>query len=83
MNGLIVKLILKRFVVNLGYRIWSDWLSLLVFFVLLCSIMYLLSPYECAVRRALGLPLSRSKDVATAFYPFPWEQDCEANAVKP
>jgi hypothetical protein len=77
------KLILKRFALKLGDRIWSGWLSMIVFTLLLGLILYLLSSYECPVRRALGYPLSRSKNVATAFYAHPWEQDCETNDVKP
>jgi hypothetical protein len=83
MNVTVVKLIAKRFVRKLGYSIWSSWLSFFVFILLLGLLMYLLSSYECSVRRALGYPLSRSRDVATAFYEHPWEQDCEANQVKP
>ena len=83
MNVTVLKLILRRFVRKLGYSIWSGWLSFFVFIFLLSLILYLLSSYECPVRRALGFPLSRSKDVATAFYEAPWEQDCEANGVKP
>jgi len=83
MNLTVLKLILRRFVRQLGYSIWSSWLSLLVFLVVLSLILYLLSSYECPVRRALGFPLSRSKDVATAFYEAPWEQDCEAVSAKP
>jgi hypothetical protein len=79
----VLKLILKRFALKLGDRIWSGWLSMIVFTLLLGLILYLFSSYECPVRRALGYPLSRSKNVATALYAHPWEQDCEANDVKP
>ena len=82
-NVTVLKLILKRFARKLGYSIWSSWLALLVFLVVLCLILYLLSSYECPVRRALGYPLSRSKNVATGFYERPWEQDCEATDGKP
>jgi hypothetical protein len=77
------RLILKRFVLKLSDRIWSGWLSMILFVFLLGLIMYVLSFYECPVRRALGYPLSRSKNVATAFYAHPWEQDCEGNSAKP
>jgi hypothetical protein len=83
MNATVLKLIIKRFAVGLGYRIWSGWLSIIVLAFLLGLIMYLLVSYECPVRRALGYPLSRSKNVATAFYAHPWEQDCEADSAKP
>jgi hypothetical protein len=79
----VLRLILKRFALKLGYAIWSGWLSILVFTLLLGLIMYLLTSYECPVRRALGFPLSRSKDVATGFYEYPWEQDCEAKTGNP
>ena len=79
----VLKLILKRFVSGLAYQIWSRWLSMIVFIFLLALALYFLSSYECPVRRALGLPLSRSEDVATAFYAHPWEQDCEADNKKP
>ena len=77
------KLILKRLALKLGYRIWSGWLSIVVFTVLLGLIMYLLRSYECPVRRALGFPLSRSEKVATGIYQHPWEQDCVAKTVNP
>lgn len=83
MNAAVLKLILKRFALKLTHRIWSGWLSIIVFGVLLGLAMYVLSFYECPVRRALGYPLSRSERVATAFYAHPWEQNCEANTVKP
>lgn len=83
MNATVLKLILKRFAPKLGYRIWAGWLSMLVFILLLSLILYLISSYECPIRRALGFPLSRSKDVATAFHPHSWEQDCRASDVKP
>jgi hypothetical protein len=83
MNVTVLKLILKRFALQLGYGIWSGWLSILVFTLLLCLILYLLSSYECPVRRALGIHSPRSENVATAFYEHPWEQNCEANDVKP
>jgi hypothetical protein len=76
-------LILKRFALKLSDRIWRGWLSMIVFVLLLGLIMYVLSAYECPGRRALGYPLSRSDRVATAFYAHPWEQNCEANDVKP
>jgi hypothetical protein len=77
------RLILKRFAVGLGYHIWSGWLSIIVFSLLLGLVMYLVSFYECPIRRALGYPLSRSENVATGFYEHPWEQDCQANNVRP
>jgi hypothetical protein len=83
MNETVLKLILKRFFRKLGYEIWGSWLALMIFVAVLSLILYLLSSYECPVRRALGFPLSRSKDVATAFYEAPWEQDCEAKGAKP
>lgn len=78
----ILKLILKRFTRKLAYNLWSTWISLLVFAALFCVVLYLLSHYECPVRRALGLSLSRSEEVATALAPG-WEQDCEAYYAKP
>jgi hypothetical protein len=80
---IVLKLIVKRLAHKLGYGIWSGWLSIVVFTLLLGLAMYLLSSYECPVRRALGFPLSRSKDVATGFYEHPWEQDCEAKTENP
>jgi hypothetical protein len=82
-NGTVLKLILRRIARNLGYSIWTNWLGLLVFLFISSLILYLLSAYECPVRRALGFPLSRSQDVATAFYESPWEQDCEVKDAKP
>ena len=82
-NLTVLKLIFKRFVSGLANEIWSRWLSMLLFVLLLGLALYFLSPYECPVRRALGFPLSRSKDVATAFYGHPWEQDCEADSREP
>ncbi len=79
----VLKLILKRFTRKLGYSLWSTWISFFVFAALLCVVLYLLSPYECPIRRALGLPLSRSENVATGFYEHPWEQNCEAYYAKP
>jgi hypothetical protein len=67
MNAIVLKLILKRFAGKLGYRIWAL-LSVFLFTILFGLIMYLLNSYECPVRRALGYPLSRSKNVATAFH---------------
>jgi hypothetical protein len=83
MNATVLRLIIKRFALKLTYGIWSSWLSLIVFTLLLGLLMYLLSDYECPIRRALGYPLSRIEKLATAFYPHPWEQDCEANDMKP
>jgi hypothetical protein len=57
----VLKLIVKRFALKLGYAIWSRWLSFFVFLFLLGLIMHLLSSYECPVRRALGFPLSQYK----------------------
>ena len=74
----VLKLIFNRVVVKLGYAIWESWFSFVVFIVLLSALFYLISAYECPIRRALGFPLSRSQDVATAFYEQPWEQDCQA-----
>ena len=75
----ILKLVVKRFVLKIGYSIWNQWLSLVVFGALMVLILYLISPYECPVRRALGYPLSRSESVPS----HAWEQRCEANGVKP
>jgi hypothetical protein len=83
MKATVLKLIVKRLAVGIASRIWSGWLSVIVFGLLLGLIMYLLVSYECPVRRALGYPLSRSKNVATAFYAHPWEQNCEADSVRP
>jgi hypothetical protein len=83
MNATVLKLIVRRLGVGLVGRIWSGWLSIIVFGLLLGLIMYLFVSYECPVRRALGFPLSRSKNVATAFYAHPWEQNCEADSAKP
>jgi len=77
-NLSVLKLILKRLVLKLGYAIWESWFSFVVFILLISVLLYLISAYECPVRRALGFPLSRSKDVATGFYEHPWERDCEA-----
>jgi hypothetical protein len=82
MDATVLKLIVKRFALGLGYRTWG-WLSIFLFALLLGLVMYLLSSYECPIRRALGYPLSPSKNPATAFYPHAWEQDCEANSAKP
>jgi hypothetical protein len=79
----VAKLILKRFISKLGYEIWRSWLALMIFIAVLSLILYLLSSYECPVRRALGFPLARSKDAATAFYGSPWEQNCEAPGATP
>jgi hypothetical protein len=81
----VLKLILKRFASKLTYSLWSVWISFLVFAALLCVALYLLSPYECPVRRAVGLSLSRSDEqkVVTGFFEHPWEQDCEAYYAKP
>jgi hypothetical protein len=75
----ILRLIVKRLVHKLGYSIWSGWLSFIVLGFLLVLIMYLLSSYECTVRRALGYPLSPSKTVPS----HAWERDCEAKSAKP
>ena len=83
LNMTVLKLILKRFVSGLAYAIWSNWLSMVVFLVLLGLALYFLSSYECPIRRALGFPLSRSEDVVTGFYEHPWEQNCEADIKKP
>lgn len=83
MKATVLKLIAKRFVLQLGYKIWSGWLSIIVFTLLLGLILYLLSSYECPIRHALRYPLSRSENVITGFYEHPWEQDCQANDVKP
>ena len=74
---------IKRFGQKLADEIWSSWLSLLLFLLFLLLVFYVLSPFECPVRRALGFPLSRSEDVATGIHEGAWEQDCEAKAVKP
>lgn len=79
----VLKLILKRFTLKLADRIWSGWLSMIVATLLLGLIMYVFSSYECPIRHALGYPLSRSQNPATAFYAHPWEQDCEAYDVNP
>jgi hypothetical protein len=81
----VLKVILKRFASKLADSLWSAWISLLVFVALLCVVFYLLSPYECPIRRALGLALSRTdeKRVVTGFYEHPWEQDCEAYYARP
>ena len=83
MNTTVVKLIVKRFATKLVYAIWSSWLSVLIFTLLLGLLMYALSDLECPIRRALGFPLDRSKDPATAFHPHPREQDCTAGIGKP
>jgi hypothetical protein len=83
MSQTVFRRILKRFAVGLGYQIWSRWLSLIVFTLLVALVMYLVSSYECPIRRALGYPLSLSENVVTGFYEHPWEQDCLANNVKP
>jgi hypothetical protein len=75
MNAL--KLILKRFSLQLGYRLWSG-VSIIIFLFVLVFILYLFAPYECPVRRALGFPLSRSENAGTDR-----EQDCETGGAKP
>ena len=83
MNATVLKRIVKRFARKLAYTIWSSWLSVLVFGLLLGLLMYALSDYECPIRRALGFPLDRSENPATAFHPHPWEQDCTAATGQP
>jgi hypothetical protein len=75
----VLRLILKRLVHKLGYRIWNGWLSFIVFGLVLVLIMYLISSYECSVRRALGYPLSRTKNMPS----HGWERNCETESVKP
>jgi hypothetical protein len=82
MNTTVLKLILRRIALKVGYRLWSL-VSIIMFLILLGFVMYAIRDYECPVRRALGLPPSRSDNVATAFHPHPWEQNCEAPSVKP
>ena len=43
-------------------------LSILLFLFLLVLTMYVVSSYEYPIRPALGYPLFRSKNVATAIY---------------
>jgi len=75
----VLRLILKRLVHKVGYSIWKEWLSFIVFGLVLVLIMYLISSYECPVRRALGYPLSRTENVPS----HGWEQNCETESAKP
>ena len=78
-NLTVLKLIFMRVVGKFGYSIWESWLALFVFLFLLSGLLYLISAYECPLRRALGFPLSRSQDATGAFYYGRlWEQDCQA-----
>jgi hypothetical protein len=82
MNVTVLKLIFRRFALKLGYRIWSGWLSIIVFSLPLGFVLRLIRSCECPVRRALGYAWSRSENAATAFHPRSWEQDCKANGVR-
>ena len=69
------KLIAKRFAKGLCDAILRLGLLPILLILLLCGALYLISPYECAVRQALGLPVSRTVD--PALHPRPRERDCE------
>jgi hypothetical protein len=87
MNLAPFKLILKRFLPRLSLHFFAWYIAPFTLILLLGLLMHVLSYYECPyyecpIRRAVGYPLSRSESVATALYPHPWEQNCEANDVK-
>ena len=83
MNATVLKLVVKRFALKLADSSWRSWLSALIITLLLGLLMYAVSDLECPVRRALGFPLERTKNPATAFHPHPWERDCTAGAGTP
>jgi hypothetical protein len=77
----VFQLILRRFTLKLGYRLWG-FVSVSLFFLLLVIIMYFLRDYECPVRRALGLPTSFQESEG-AFAHLSLEHHCEPSAKQP
>jgi hypothetical protein len=81
MSENVLKLILRRFALKLGDRIWSGWLSALLFTLFLGLLMYVLSDYECPIRRALGYPTEKQSSYSVFFHLR--EHNCEPPTVKP
>jgi hypothetical protein len=61
-NVAILKLVVKRCALKIGYSIWNQWLSLIVFGALMVLILYLISPYEALfdVRSAIRSPAAKT-----------------------
>lgn len=81
MNATVIKLIVRRFALKLGCRIWSGWLSIIIAFSFFLGAMYVLSFYECSIRRALGYPSVKPPGYRNPPF-FRREHDCqEENAA--
>jgi hypothetical protein len=80
MNSTVLKLILKRFVGQFSQRMLAYFIVPLIFIFLLCLIMYVLTRYECPVRRAVGYPSEKPPGYRT-YIRYYWEHNCDSAPV--